>query len=273
MFYLSLISDLGINDSIITLPEAARLTYSTVEKGNEYAHFRKIIINNDFKNAITVPNNYRCNLMHGQELVKTIFKPLAPSNFILPTVKLDQVQPEPDKELAVSIPSDRISKVHPVWSEENKFFFVANDGTRTLPNVSYSLHDICQRKEHPTDYLAFPLDVPNFLSLCQVPGQIPWDQTFKLFEYIKIESVLVTLTHKETGEIQPNVRLEITKNSKLKYVEWLAGELFFGLNLNPQTNRLNIEVVDTKLNEDNVWDITRFHGIEVYGIVESEHNA
>ena len=68
----------------------------------------------------------------------------------------------------------------PVYEEgkDTAVFFV--DPAVVLPAiVSFGAGDRYGRKGHFTQYLAVPLEVPNYLALCQEPGQIsftPWDE-------------------------------------------------------------------------------------------------
>lgn len=75
---------------------------------------------------------------------------------------------------------DEVLALYPVFpsdsSSENRILF-APETLIAAKDANYPEHDAYGRDNHKTQYLKVPTTIPNFLGLCQAPGQRAWTTT------------------------------------------------------------------------------------------------
>lgn len=78
---------------------------------------------------------------------------------------------------------DEALAVYPVFpadvQDEDRLFFM-DESFHAAWDANYMPGDAYGRTGHLTQYLKVPATIPNFLGLCQTPGQRPWTQTDEL---------------------------------------------------------------------------------------------
>lgn len=118
----------------------------------------------------------------------------------------------------------------PVYEEgkDTAEFFV-NPAVVTPAIVSFGAGDRYGRKGHFTQYLAVPLEVPNYVALCQEPGQIPWDHLTEIDPFsLQVLGLIVSL---KVNGVERYFLVDTLTFSNASFVRAPEGQVMWNLNM------------------------------------------
>jgi hypothetical protein len=118
--------------------------------------------------------------------------------------------------------------------------------------VSFGTGDRYGRKGHFTQYLAVPLEVPNYVALCQEPGQIPWDHLTEINpSSLQVLSLIVSL---KVNGVERYFFVNTERHANTGFVKALEGQVMWNLNMRLR-NLGGADVQDSRTQEKVGWDI------------------
>ena len=95
--------------------------------------------------------------------------------------------------------------------------------------VSFGAGDRYGRKGHFTQYLAVPLEVPNYVALCQEPGQIPWDHLTEINpSSLQVLGLIVSL---KVNGVELYFPIDTQTFSNASFVRAPEGQVMWNLNM------------------------------------------
>lgn len=118
--------------------------------------------------------------------------------------------------------------------------------------VSFGTGDRYGRKGHFTQYLAVPLEVPNYVALCQEPGQIPWDHLTEINpSSLQVLSLIVSL---KVNGVERRFFVNTERHANTGFSKALEGQVMWNLNMRLR-NLGGADVQDPRTQEKVGWDI------------------
>ena len=98
---------------------------------------------------------------------------------------------------------DEVLATYPVWPEEDdsdlRELFV-DEAVMAPFDATYPENDAYGRQNHLTNYLRVPSNIPNFLGLCEAPGQRAWTSTDELeSNSISADAIIISGTLESTA--------------------------------------------------------------------------
>lgn len=118
--------------------------------------------------------------------------------------------------------------------------------------VSFGTGDRYGRKGHFTQYLAVPLEVPNYVALCQEPGQIPWDHLTEINpSSLQVLSLIVSL---KVNGVERYFFVNTERHANTGFVKAPEGQVMWNLNMRLR-NLGGADVQDSRTQKKVGWDI------------------
>lgn len=118
--------------------------------------------------------------------------------------------------------------------------------------VSFGAGDRYGRKGHFTQYLAVPLEVPNYVALCQEPGQIPWDHLTEINpSSLQVLSLIVSL---KVNGVERYFFVNTERHTNTGFIKAPEGQVMWNLDMRLR-NLGGADVQDSRTQEKVGWDI------------------
>lgn len=118
--------------------------------------------------------------------------------------------------------------------------------------VSFGAGDRYGRKGHFTQYLAVPLDVPNYMGLCQEPGQVPFLPHDEIQpSSLQVLSLIVSL---KVNGVERYFFINTERHTNTGFIKAPEGQVMWNLDMRLR-NLGGADVQDSRTQEKVGWDI------------------
>lgn len=144
-------------------------------------------------------------------------------------------------------------QLFPVYNEYHAKFFVSPQVVAPY-EVCYGENDSYERKPHISQFLRVPLAVPNYLGLCQVPGQKHWGVMDEIQPgSLRVETLLIS--YKKEGET---------------YDFFISTKNMANVGFTPSPHGRVLHVLNTAIVNYPGFEVTDAHGEKAGGVLFSD---